>query len=260
MQSSVAESAEYLDRWIHENRVSPHEVERLVQGLTAPAPERTEGPREQQPVILVPGLTARPFWDPDEFSWSAALRASTPDIVREFALLQEASRQRASSAQSDLADQGRWSALYLYYAGRRYRDNVSACPATAAALAASSVATLGDGGMTYFSMMAPHSHVAAHHGYINAHLRAHLGLEVPGGCRIRVGNQSRTWGLGELLVFDDSFEHEVWNDSDRRRVVLLFDMWHPDLTAVERAALTHLSTVWRRLQARQALSAEVVGA
>jgi len=99
--------------------------------------------------------------------------------------------------------------------------------------------------MCYFSIMGPRTHVAPHCGFINARVRCHLALVVPDGGHMRVGSESRAWVEGKALLFDDSFEHEVWNDSPSGRVVLLFDVWHPDLTAVEKRALAHMMTAWK---------------
>jgi aspartyl/asparaginyl beta-hydroxylase (cupin superfamily) len=62
----------------------------------------------------------------------------------------------------------------------------------------------------------------------------HLPLVVPAGCAFRVGNETREWVPGKAWVFDDTIEHEAWNDSDQLRTVLIFDIWHPDLTEAER--------------------------
>ena len=93
----------------------------------------------------------------------------------------------------------------------------------------------------------PGTHIGAHCGPSNLRLRVHLGLRVPDGCRIRVGDEVRSWREGECLVFDDSFEHEVWHEGDADRDVLICDMWHPmldvnadilpTLNETERAAL-----------------------
>ena len=73
------------------------------------------------------------------------------------------------------------------------------------------------------------THLAAHCGPSNFRLRCHLGLVVPSGVRIRVGDEVREWEAGKCLIFDDSFEHEVWHDGDEDRVVLICDLWHPDV-------------------------------
>jgi len=86
--------------------------------------------------------------------------------------------------------------------------------------------------------MHPVAHVWPHTGPTNCRIRAHLGLVIPPGPRIRVTNETRQWIEGKFIVFDDSFEHEVWHDGTSLRLVLIVDIWHPDLTAQEKAQLT----------------------
>jgi aspartate beta-hydroxylase len=83
------------------------------------------------------------------------------------------------------------------------------CPATAAAIAAQPAFNTMIYGSHFFSRLEPHTHLAAHCGPSNLRLRVHLGLLVPEGCRIRVGDETRAWSEGECMVFDDSIEHEV---------------------------------------------------
>ena len=82
-------------------------------------------------------------------------------------------------------------------------------------------------GSAYFSLLQPKTHLKAHCGPTNLRLRMHFGLFVPKGCRIRVHDETRAWNEGECLLFDDSFEHEVWHDGTGDRIVLICDMWHP---------------------------------
>jgi aspartyl/asparaginyl beta-hydroxylase (cupin superfamily) len=70
-------------------------------------------------------------------------------------------------------------------------------------------------------------------------LLCHLPLVLPGNCRFRVGNETREWKMGEAFVFDDTIEHEAWNDSDQMRAVLIFDVWNPLLTQEERDFISH---------------------
>jgi aspartate beta-hydroxylase len=78
------------------------------------------------------------------------------------------------------------------------------------------------------------THIAAHCGPTNLRVRCHLGISVPAGdCAIRVGSETRRWAEGECLVFDDHFEHEAWNHTGQERIVLVVDLWHPDLSALE---------------------------
>jgi aspartyl/asparaginyl beta-hydroxylase (cupin superfamily) len=78
----------------------------------------------------------------------------------------------------------------------------------------------------------------------------HLPLILPGNCRFRVGASLREWTMGEAFVFDDTIEHEAWNDSDQRRAVFIFDIWHPTLSADER------DHIRRTLAAMDAFNAE----
>jgi aspartyl/asparaginyl beta-hydroxylase (cupin superfamily) len=89
-----------------------------------------------------------------------------------------------------------------------------------------------------WSLLKPGTHIQPHHGLLNTRLICHIPLIVPQGCAIRVGNETRSWREGEALIFDDSFEHEAWNKSNDTRVILLFEIWRPEISLEERAALT----------------------
>ena len=84
------------------------------------------------------------------------------------------------------------------------------------------------------SLLEPGTHIAAHCGPSNARLRAHVTLRHAGGAALRVAHEERAWVEGDALVFDDSFEHEVWHNGSDPRVVLILDFWHPQLPAAER--------------------------
>jgi aspartate beta-hydroxylase len=95
-------------------------------------------------------------------------------------------------------------------------------------------------GNVLFSRLAPRANIHAHFGPVNTRIRVHLGIEVPAGCEIEIDNQTRTWEEGKCIVFDDSFLHSVRNTSDRHRVILLVDVWHPELRDDEIAALMEI--------------------
>ncbi len=94
-----------------------------------------------------------------------------------------------------------------------------------------------------FSLLAPHTAIPPHVGVNNTRLVCHLPLVVPEGCWFRVGAETRVWKRGEVLVFDDTIEHEALNPTDQLRVVFIFDIWHPDLSPLEREAVTALIEV-----------------
>ncbi|MGH8196396.1 MAG: aspartyl/asparaginyl beta-hydroxylase domain-containing protein [Woeseiaceae bacterium] len=79
-----------------------------------------------------------------------------------------------------------------------------------------------------------------HNGFLNSRLICHLPLIVPPGCHFRVGNEERRWERGKAWVFDDTIEHEAWNSSDETRVILIFDIWRPELSDEERNLVTAL--------------------
>jgi aspartyl/asparaginyl beta-hydroxylase (cupin superfamily) len=91
-----------------------------------------------------------------------------------------------------------------------------------------------------FSLLAPHTTIPPHVGVNNTRLLCHLGLMVPEGCWFRVGGETRPWREGEAFIFDDTVEHEAANPSDQLRVVMIFDIWHPDLAPAEQAAVAAL--------------------
>ena len=85
-----------------------------------------------------------------------------------------------------------------------------------------------------FSVLQPKTRIPPHTGVSNTRLVVHLALVVPPRCGFRVGNETREWRAGHAWVFDDTIEHEAWNDSDLTRTVLIFDIWSPFLSEMER--------------------------
>lgn len=266
MQPLIEKSPAYLARWIEKQGVDPSLLARVVEGIDISARrEVPDLPGGQQPEVFIPGLTATPWWDAERFPWVASLEAASAGITAEFTAAGGLTGDNGVSlasgvAEAGLADRGRWTALYLYCIGKAYSKNIEMCPTTVGALTAIPGLTGTDGGMCYFSIMDPGTHVTAHTGYTNAHLRCHLALIAPSGCDFRVGDEIRQWEQGRVSVFDDSFDHEAWNNADSGRAVLLFDIWHPELTELEVRALAYMSGVWRRLLARSFWTRELVGA
>jgi aspartyl/asparaginyl beta-hydroxylase (cupin superfamily) len=88
-----------------------------------------------------------------------------------------------------------------------------------------------------FSILQPRTRIPPHTGFSNVRSTVHLPLVVPEGCGFRVGGETREWRPGHAWAFDDTIEHEAWNDSDRPRAILILDVWNPLLTDVEQAAV-----------------------
>ena len=96
-----------------------------------------------------------------------------------------------------------------------------------------------------FSALQPRTHIPPHTGSSNVRLLAHLPLILPGPARFRVGNSVKEWKMGQAWVFDDTIEHEAWNDADQMRVILIFDVWNPFLTEAEKALITAMLNAQR---------------
>lgn len=125
-----------------------------------------------------------------------------------------------------------WSVYGLVALGARIDEALAACPRTADALGhVPGLTTAG------FSRMAPGTHIKPHEGWVTTVYRAHLGLVTPEGCGLRVGRETRRWREGEVLVFDDTVNHEAWNRSAETRTVLLFDFTRPGHEASPRDEL-----------------------
>ena len=207
-------------------------------------------PRQQPTFLYLPGLPPAPYLDRALFPWIEALESSTADIRRELLeLLPTADGSERVFTNEDLerqnlrSDQGpvSWTGYYFFRHGERRTDNCSRCPATAAAIYALPLCAVpGHGPEVLFSVFTPGTHLLPHLGVTNTRVVGHLPLIVPRDCALNVGGEIHEWREGRVVVFDDTYEHEAWNRSDETRVVLIFDLWNPHLTEVERAAVSDL--------------------
>ena len=142
---------------------------------------------------------------------------------------------------SSLIDNPDWSAFYLVKDGAVVPENAERCPKTLAALKDVPLTRIeGRTPSILFSLLRPHSRIPPHNGFNNARLICHLPLLVPGNCGLRVGNETRDVVEGQAWAFDDSIEHEAWNDSDSPRAILLFDVWRPELSEIERDSISKM--------------------
>ena len=192
-----------------------------------------------------PELPQRQFYERGEFPWMAAIEAKT-GLIREelrrvvaddtaFRPYVQSIGTRPVKEFHDLRDNPKWSAYYLIEGGSVLAEAAARCPETMEALRAAPLcASPGRTPSVLFSLLRPGTRIPPHNGQINARLICHLPLIVPSGCALRVGNEVRPWVEGEALIFDDSIEHEAWNNSEALRVVLLFEIWRPELTLEER--------------------------
>jgi aspartyl/asparaginyl beta-hydroxylase (cupin superfamily) len=212
----------------------------------------------QYPPYFIPGVPARTFYEPEEFEWAKPLEAAYPVIKDELmnVLNQDGKGFASYMTEHQTRVQG-WNTFNLFFFGKKNEENCARCPRTTEILES---LPRFERDHIMFSALNPHKRITPHTGPINGIIRAHLGMVVPKGAYIRVGKDERTWEEGKLLVFDDSFEHEVWNHSDFVRIVLFINFWHPCFQSDEiptlerfRRAYEHapLSRVHERNQAEK---------
>lgn len=192
----------------------------------------------QRPLELYPGLDTREIHGHERFPWVAELESSFPVIQAELAQLVEGGSGFSPVFRSQTST-GEWVASYLWVFGAKVEETCRLCPETTRIL--STIPGVAEFGTTMCSGLAPHTHIAPHYGYSNAKLRCQLPLRVPGRCRLKVGEHEIEQREGKCIVFDDSFLHSAWNDSDEPRFVLVFDFFHPDLTSEEVRYLARLA-------------------
>jgi aspartyl/asparaginyl beta-hydroxylase (cupin superfamily) len=264
LASVVAEGDRHHSAWLDAR-------ERHMRGAMAPAEKnateeerkrierfRTNALRRTRPFhsnpthFHFPELVEREFHPRRLFPWLEGLEAATDILAEELQTVMAAERAelvpyiqyedhmpldqwRALNRNPD------WTAIHLWKNGELVEANARHCPRTLALLEGlpqPRIASSGPNAM--FSLLAPNTAIPPHVGVNNARLVCHLPLVVPEGCWFRVGAETRYWKRGEAFVFDDTIEHEALNPSGELRVVFIFDLWHPDLSDVEREAVSAL--------------------
>jgi beta-hydroxylase len=163
-----------------------------------------------------------PYLEPLSANWQAIR-----DEVREILKHREAvpTFQEVSTDQKRISKDDNWRTFILYGFGEKAEKNCLRAPVTCTLL--EQIPHLQT---AWFSILAPGYHIPAHRGVSKGIIRGHLGLIVPNDrqkCRMRVGDRICVWREGDVFVFDDTFEHEVWNETDEERVILLFDFDRP---------------------------------
>jgi hypothetical protein len=207
----------------------------------------------QQPTAgHFPYLPAIEYFDRELFPWFDALERETGAIRDELLSLwaDEDPSFRPyvdydptvpANQWEELNRSSRWSAWFLWEDGVRNDANCARCPATAAAVAKVPLLDIpGKAPSVMFSVLQPKTRIPPHTGSTNARTTVHLPLVVPQGCGFRVGAETRQWTEGEAWAFDDTIEHEAWNDSPNVRAILILDVWNPLLSEAERDAVRRI--------------------
>lgn len=234
-------------------RFGPEAMQRVAGFVALQLGEATytpADPRQRPTAMPFPGLPQSPYVDKRRIAGIAELEAETPAILAELqaVLAHDAGREQvfddpALAREFLRSPRGpaSWDGYYFYRHGRRNDTNASRCPRTLAAVDRLALARVpGHGPEVLFSTLGPGTHLLPHHGVTNTRLVAHLPLIVPPDCALRVAGEEHAWRVGEVVVFDDTYSHEAWNRSDELRVVMIFDLWHPELSEAERIAVCEL--------------------
>ncbi|MBT2134568.1 aspartyl/asparaginyl beta-hydroxylase domain-containing protein [Croceibacterium sp. LX-88] len=233
--------------------------EALGRSMEAPAPsirmsEARAALLGEQPVYVaeptflsIPRLPAIPFFDRAVTPWFEELEAATPELLAEATAVAANADDPAfvpyvdnppgvpANQWAELDHSKLWSAFFFWKHGVRNEANAARCPRTIALLDRMPLADMqGRTPNAFFSVLAPRTRIPVHTGVSNARATVHLPLIVPPGCGFRVGAETREWVPGQAWAFDDTIQHEAWNDSDEPRLILIFDVWNPFLDAEER--------------------------
>lgn len=265
LRQSVLAAMRYVDAGRHrlfDNTLQPlrarygaGELRRMEQALAiylGDQPAHYPHPAQRPLFLFFPGIASQPYYERERFPWLAELEAQTDAIRLELLNLLAAEQgfepflhfdanTRVEDYLVGKEGSAAWTGFFFYRHGERREENCRRCPITAAALEGTAMVRIREHAPeVLYSLLTPGAHILPHRGVTNTRLVTHLPLIVPDNCALRVGDIDHHWQEGRCVVFDDTYEHEAWNRSDRTRVVLIFDTWHPDLTEAERAAITDL--------------------
>ena len=264
VEAAVAQGRQRRDSWLDareaalasamakaEADADPDESKRITR-FRSNVLRRTKAFHSTPTHFHFPGLRELEFHPRSKFAWLAELEAATETIASELDAVMAAERaelvpyiQYADHLPLDqwrpLNNNPDWTAIHLLNRGERVEANARHCPVTMNILSALPQPDIaGAGPNAMFSLLAPRTAIPSHVGVNNTRLVCHLPLIVPPGCWFRVGAETVHWERGKAFVFDDTMEHEAANPSNELRVVFIFDLWHPDLSAAERDAVRSL--------------------
>lgn len=201
--------------------------------------------------FFYPELPDREFYEPEDYEWTQKLIAAEDQIRQEFQALRErpgaftpyihASGNIPVDRNNPLLDNDDWSAMHLQKNGLVNEEVAALMPSVLEALSEAPMEEIDQRGPTVLvSRLAPGARIPPHTGYLNTRLTCHLPIIIPDGCGLRCGNETRHWRSGEMLMFNDSIDHEAWNDSSEERFVLIFFVWRPELSEAERGMIRSL--------------------
>ena len=242
------------EKRLTERGLPPQQWSPRLRASLDPAAARPQSDLQDPTHHYYPDLPQVGFYDPGRFDWVPAIEAATATIraeltgllasrgAEDFRPFPENADGMPMGVSKALADKKDWGVLVFCEQGWLEPKHIDRCPRTWETILrhAPVPRVAGWGPSIIFSLLKAGAHIGAHTGMYNTRLICHLPLIVPPGCRFRVGNEVRAWEAGKMLIFDDTIEHEAWNDSAEDRVTLIFDIWRPELSEQEKRELTFL--------------------
>lgn len=236
------------------------DLSRVNGALWRPTFEANSAERRRPAFFYVPKLPDTPWFDPERFDWAADLEAAAPELSREVSEaldlkadgLPYIKKNEVSETWRSLAGRTDWSALHFWNDALPNERALARFPKVRAALERLPLITSrGAPVEAFLSILKPRTRIPPHFGNANHRLTVHLPLIVPAGCGVAVAGEARETQFGRLMIFDDSYEHSAWNDSEAPRTVLIFEIWHPALSAAERNAVAGLLSRYDLLSQRR---------
>lgn len=221
----------------------------MMLGAAVRPPERRQYPQKPQ-MHFYPGTNYLQFADVSELDWVPKLEAQFPAMQKEaLAVLADHAgftpylKTETNRPQGDfhgMVENPDWSTLYLWQNGAPVSEHVRRCPTIyKAVIDHVPLCHIGPRAPSVMlSLLRPGAKIPPHTGMLNSRLICHLPLVVPPDCGFRVGSETIIWHEGKMIAFDDSVEHEAWNNSAYDRLVLIFDIWRPELSLAEREQVT----------------------
>ncbi len=253
----VTETADALEVYLQSKtagvrgRLDPATASRFDEGLKIYS-GKAKAYHSQGILLTYPRLPAISFFERSLFPWFPELEVAT-DVIRaelesvlttlehQFVPYIDFAPGSPVNQWKELNHSRRWSSFFLWKDGQKQVEACGRCPLTSALVDRLPLARHPSFAPTVmFSALEARTRIPPHTGSTNARLVVHLPLILPGPAGFRVGNETRIWKMGEAWAFDDSIEHEAWNDADATRVVMIMDIWNPLLTPSECEAVSAL--------------------
>lgn len=243
------------------DRKEARRVRASIDMMLGRAPVLTQRPTQ----FYFPELPLIDVYEREDTPWLAPVEIAFNDIREELAAVladdgafspyHEPTPARPMFDREGMIGDPGWSAYHLVKGGEPVSDHADRCPKTLAAVNETPLCrSPGRTPSILFSLLQPGARIPPHHGLLNTRLICHLPLIVPAGCGLRVGARTYAWTAGEAFAFDDSVEHEAWNQGSATRVVLIFDVWRPELSVLERELVSKILEIAASLDPHQLTS------